>query len=83
MLLDAASSEEIGAGALAAQPVARSATGAPACSASARPGPSATARRPQLCRKRLGTLDELGVVGTLRPLRGLSDMRPVATQGAL
>ena len=37
----------------------------------------------ELCRKRLETLDSLGVVGTLRPLRGLSDVRPVATQGAL
>ena len=37
----------------------------------------------ELCRKRLDTLDSLSVVGTLRPLRGLSDVRPVATQGAL
>jgi len=35
----------------------------------------------QLCRKRLGTLDELGVKGTLRELTSLSDMRPVHTQG--
>lgn len=37
----------------------------------------------ELCRKRLETLDSLGVVATLKPLRRLSDVRPVATQGAL
>ena len=37
----------------------------------------------EVCRKRLGTLDSLGVVGTLTQLRSISDVRPVATQGAL
>ena len=37
----------------------------------------------ELCRKRLGTLDSLGVAGTLRRLRSIADVRPVATQGAL
>jgi hypothetical protein len=37
----------------------------------------------ELCRKRLGTLDQLGIRGTLRPGRRLSDVRPVATQGPL
>lgn len=35
----------------------------------------------ELCRKRLNTLDTLGVGGTLRLLRRQSDVRPVATQG--
>jgi len=35
----------------------------------------------QLVRKRLGTLDTVGVVGTLTLERRLSDVRPVATQG--
>jgi len=38
---------------------------------------------PQLCRKRLSTLDQVGIAGTLRFERRLSDVRPVATQGAL
>ena len=37
----------------------------------------------ELCRKRLGTLDSLHVVGSLKRLRSISDVRPVATQGAL
>ena len=37
----------------------------------------------ELCRKRLGTLDSLNVAGKLQALRGLSDVRPVSTQGAL
>lgn len=36
-----------------------------------------------LCRKRLGTLDGVGVVGTLRLERRVSDVKPVATQGIL
>jgi hypothetical protein len=35
----------------------------------------------QLCRKRLETLDRLGVGGTLMLLEHLSDVKPVATQG--
>jgi hypothetical protein len=35
----------------------------------------------ELCRKRLDTLDRLGVTGTLRLLKHLSDVKPVATQG--
>ena len=35
----------------------------------------------QVCRKRLGTLDTLGVSGELRLLRRVPDARPVATQG--
>jgi hypothetical protein len=35
----------------------------------------------QLVRKRLGTLDGVGIVATLRLERSLSDVRPVATQG--
>ena len=34
-----------------------------------------------LCRKRLGTLDSLGVQGTLERLSAVSDVRPVSTQG--
>jgi hypothetical protein len=34
-----------------------------------------------LCRKRLGTLDSLGVQGSLRRLSAVSDVRPVSTQG--
>jgi hypothetical protein len=34
-----------------------------------------------LCRKRLGTLDSLGVQGSLRRLSEVSDVRPVLTQG--
>ena len=37
----------------------------------------------ELCRKRLGTLDAVGIVGTLRLERRVSDVRPVATQGVL
>jgi hypothetical protein len=37
----------------------------------------------QLCRKRLDTLDAVGIVGTLSLERGVSDVRPVATQGVL
>jgi len=37
----------------------------------------------QLCRKRLGTLDAVGIHGTLRLERQISDVRPVHTQGAL
>lgn len=37
----------------------------------------------QLVRKRLGTLDEVGIVGTLRLERGVTDVRPVATQGVV
>jgi hypothetical protein len=35
----------------------------------------------QLVRKRLGTMDEVGIVATLRLERRLSDVRPVSTQG--
>ena len=35
----------------------------------------------ELCRKRLETLDTLGVKGTLTLLQHYSDVRPVATQG--
>jgi hypothetical protein len=35
----------------------------------------------ELCRKRLGTLDTVGIVGTLKLERRVSDVRPVATQG--
>jgi len=34
-----------------------------------------------LCRKRLATLDSVGVRGTLRLLNRTADVRPVATQG--
>lgn len=37
----------------------------------------------ELCRKRLSTLDKLGIVGTLRLLTRLEDVRPVATQGTV
>lgn len=37
----------------------------------------------ELCRKRLGTLDKLGVVGRLKLERRVSDVRPVATQGVV
>lgn len=36
-----------------------------------------------LCRKRLGTLDALGVQGSLRQLSGIADVRPAATQGTV
>jgi hypothetical protein len=35
----------------------------------------------ELCRKRLSTLDSVGVSGTLRVLSRMADVRPVATQG--
>jgi hypothetical protein len=35
----------------------------------------------ELCRKRLATLDTVGVRGTLRLLNRTADVRPVATQG--
>jgi hypothetical protein len=35
----------------------------------------------ELCRKRLGTLDSVGVSGTLRVLSRMADVRPVGTQG--
>jgi hypothetical protein len=35
----------------------------------------------QLCRKRLSTLDSLGIVGTLTLERQISDVRPAHTQG--
>ena len=38
---------------------------------------------PELCRKRLGTLDTVGVVGTLKLTRRVSDIRPVHTQGVV
>jgi hypothetical protein len=34
-----------------------------------------------LCRKRLSTLDTVGIAGTLRLERRVSDVRPVFTQG--
>ena len=37
----------------------------------------------ELCRKRLGTLDTLGVVARLKLERHVSDVRPVATQGVV
>lgn len=37
----------------------------------------------QLCRRRLATLDEVGIVGTLTLERRFADVRPVATQGTL
>src|ERR687886_683335 len=37
----------------------------------------------ELCRKRLGTLDQLGIRATLQPRRRLSAVLPVATQGPL
>jgi len=37
----------------------------------------------ELCRKRLGTLDSLGVVATLKLERRATDVRPVATQGVV
>jgi hypothetical protein len=36
---------------------------------------------PELCRKRLSTLDSVGVSGTMRVLSRMADVRPVATQG--
>jgi hypothetical protein len=36
---------------------------------------------PELCRKRLETLDRVGIAGTLTLERRLTDVRPVATQG--
>jgi hypothetical protein len=36
-----------------------------------------------LCRKRLGTLDAVGIAGTLRLERRVLDVKPVATQGIL
>jgi hypothetical protein len=38
---------------------------------------------PELCRKRLGTLDAVGIVGILRLERRATDIRPVATQGVV
>ncbi len=38
---------------------------------------------PELCRKRLGTLDAVGVVGELTLTRRVSDIRPVHTQGVV
>jgi hypothetical protein len=38
---------------------------------------------PELCRKRLGTLDAVGVVGTLTLTRRVSDIKPVHTQGVV
>jgi hypothetical protein len=38
---------------------------------------------PELCRKRLGTLDAVGIVGTLTLTRRVSDIRPVHTQGVV
>jgi hypothetical protein len=35
----------------------------------------------ELCRKRLSTLDSVGVSGTMRVLSRMADVRPVATQG--
>ena len=35
----------------------------------------------QLCRKRLSTLDAVGIKGTLQLLSGVADVRPVGTQG--
>jgi hypothetical protein len=35
----------------------------------------------ELCRKRLSTLDLVGVSGTMRVLSRMADVRPVATQG--
>jgi len=35
----------------------------------------------ELCRKRLSTLDMVGVSGTMRVLSRMADVRPVATQG--
>ena len=35
----------------------------------------------QLCRKRLSTLDTVGVKGTLRLLSRIADVRPIGTQG--
>jgi hypothetical protein len=35
----------------------------------------------ELCRKRLSTLDSVGVSGTLRVVSRMADIRPVATQG--
>ena len=35
----------------------------------------------QLVRKRLGTLDDVGIIATLKLERRLSHVRPVATQG--
>jgi hypothetical protein len=37
----------------------------------------------QVCRKRLDTLDSLGVAGTLKLLRHASDIKPVHTQGVV
>jgi hypothetical protein len=36
-----------------------------------------------LCRKRLSTLDSVGVRGTLRVESRMADIRPVATQGTI
>ncbi len=38
---------------------------------------------PELVRKRLGTLDAVGVVGTLTLTRRASDIKPVHTQGVV
>ena len=35
----------------------------------------------ELCRKRLATLDSVGVSGSLRVLSRMDDVRPVGTQG--
>jgi hypothetical protein len=37
----------------------------------------------ELCRKRLATMDELGMAGTLTLLSGIADVKPVATQGVV
>jgi hypothetical protein len=37
----------------------------------------------ELCRKRLSTLDSLGVSGTMRVVSRMADIRPVATQGTV
>jgi hypothetical protein len=37
----------------------------------------------ELCRKRLSTLDSVGVQGTLRVVSRMADIRPVATQGTV
>ena len=80
-LRDAAQSEET---ALALSPLNpwHETTGAAASSASG--GSNLRLRiRSGACRKRLGTLDAVGVIGTLKLTRLVSDIKPAHTQGVV
>jgi hypothetical protein len=37
----------------------------------------------QLCRRRMGTLDDVGIVGSLTLEKRYADVRPVSTQGTI